>query len=368
MPASDIFVTRPSLPPLEEFLPYLEKIWDSKILTNGGHMHQALERELSDYLGVPYISLFNNGTIALLTALKALGIAGEVITTPYSFVATSHSLLWNNFTPVFVDIDPLTFNIDPSKIEAAITPFTSAILAVHCYGWPCDTVKIAAIAKRHNLKVIYDGAHAFGVCTDGRSLLCEGHLSIMSFHATKVFSTFEGGAIVSHDSDTKQRIDRLKNFGFVNETSVELVGINGKLSEVCAAFGLLQLRYIDSYIEKRKLIAARYNQLLRGIDFIKVVQEDPTVIYNYAYYPILIEAGFKLTRDEMYLLLKSHGIYTRRYFYPLITDFPMYKQFVSDALPIAEQVASNVLCLPIYPDLTAKEVDFIADVIVSQRV
>jgi dTDP-4-amino-4,6-dideoxygalactose transaminase len=349
-----IYVTQPNLPPLEEFVPYLQEIWDKKILTNGGPFHQKLEQALCDYLGVNHLSLFTNGTIALITALQALKISGEVITTPYSFVATAHSLLWNGISPVFVDIDAETLNIDPSKIEAAITSRTSAIMPVHVYGRPCNVKEIENIAKRHNLKVIYDAAHAFGVKLHGSSLLNNGDLSILSFHATKVFNTLEGGAIICPDENTKHHIDQLKNFGFVDEITVVESGINGKMNEVNAALGLLQLQHIDQALTLRENINTIYKQELskvKGIDFLKEI--DDTIVNN-AYYPILINKEYRLSRDELYEQLKIHEIYARRYFYPLISNFPMYQDIPSaqrKTLPVANDIASRILCLPIYPNL-----------------
>jgi dTDP-4-amino-4,6-dideoxygalactose transaminase len=351
-----ILVTKPALPPLKEFQPYLETIWENGWLTNNGPMHQQLERELARYLGVKYISLFSNGTLALISALQALGIKGEVITTPYSFVATTHSLWWNGIKPVFVDIDPLTFNLDPRRIEAAITSQTTAIMPVHVYGNPCQTEEIRRIADRHGLKVIYDAAHAFGVTVNGNSLLEEGDLSILSFHATKVYSTIEGGAIVCHDEQMKHHIDNLKNFGFRGETVVEEPGINAKLNEVQAAYGLLSLRYVDGYIDKRKAVADRYRRDLEGLPGITVLHDIPGVRHAYPYFPILIdEALFGCSRDALYEALKERHIFSRRYFYPLITDFDTYRSLPSaqaSNLPVANEVARKVLCLPIYPELT----------------
>ena len=364
-----IYVTQPLLPPLEEFIPYLQKIWDSKQLTNGGPFHQQLEQELCEYLGVKYISLFSNGTLALMTAMQSLRITGEVITTPYSFVATAHSLLWNGIKPVFVDIDPITLNLDPRKIEAAITPQTTAIMPVHCYGHPCDVKSIQKIADNYGLKVIYDAAHAFGVeCPDG-SILNHGDLSVLSFHATKVFNTFEGGAIVCHDAKTKQRIDQLKNFGFVDEVTVVAAGINGKMSEVNAAFGLLQLKRIDEVLEMRKSIDVYYREKLFGMRGIQCLSESGEKVANYAYFPILVTPDYLLSRDELYQKLRENGIYARRYFYPLVSDFPMYRGFPSAAysnLPNAKKISNQVICLPIYPDLLLEQVDFIANVISGQ--
>jgi|ERR1039458_8661137 dTDP-4-amino-4,6-dideoxygalactose transaminase len=363
-----IYVTQPSLPPLEEFIPYLQQIWDSKILTNGGPFHQQLEQVLCDYLGVKHIALFTNGTIALVTALQVLRITGEVITTPYSFVATSHSLLWNGIEPVFVDIDPLTLNLDPDKIEAAITPQTTAIMPVHCYGHPCDVVRIRKIADTYGLKVIYDAAHAFGVQLHSGSVLDHGDLSVLSFHATKVFNTFEGGAIVCPDAKTKQRIDHLKNFGFVDEVTVVAPGINGKMSEFNAALGLLQLKSIDEALAKRKAIDARYREALAAVRGIHCLQDAGEQVANYAYFPILVQPEYPLSREALYQKLRDNGIYARRYFYPLISDFPMYRGLpsaVQSNLPVASKAASEVICLPIYPGLSNEQVDFILELIVG---
>lgn len=354
MAAEKIYVTQPYLPPLEEFIPYLEQIWANKVLTNGGPFHQQLEQALCRYLGVPHISLFSNGTLALITALQALRIQGEVITTPYSFVATAHALLWQNCTPVFVDIEPHTLNLDPAKIEAAITPQTTAILPVHCYGNPCDTAAIQKIADNYNLRVIYDAAHAFGVQDAGGSILRHGDLSVLSFHATKVFNTFEGGAIICHDAKTKQRIDHLKNFGFVDEVTVVAPGINAKMSEINAAFGLLQLEHMPHVMQRRAEIDAYYREQLAGIPGITCLPKGHQTVANHAYFPILVGPGYPLGRDALYDKLKAHGIYARRYFYPLITDFPMYRGLISAApanVAIAAKFSRQVLCLPIYPKL-----------------
>lgn len=363
-----IYVTQPFLPPLEDFIPYLEKIWESKWLTNGGPFHQELEEALCQYLGVEHISLFANGTLALVTALQALRITGEVITTPYSFVATAHALLWNGIKPVFVDIDPNTLNLDPGKIEAAITPQTTAILPVHCYGNPCDVEAIQHIADTYNLKVIYDAAHAFGVQDEGGSILRHGDLSVLSFHATKVFNTFEGGAIVCPDAKTKKRIDYLKNFGFADETTVVAPGINGKMNEVQAAFGLLQLQSIDTVLARRKTIDNWYRSGLHNIKGIRCMNWQSTV-KNYAYFPILVEPGYPLGRDDLCDKLKANGIVTRRYFYPLISEFPMYRGLSSASqanLPVAFEKASQVICLPMYSELERKWIDFIVDLAASQ--
>lgn len=364
MDKKNIFITQPLLPDLEEFIPYLQEIWDNKRLTNGGPMHAQLEQELAEYLGVEHIALFNNGTIALLTALQALRITGEVITTPYSFVATAHSLLWNGITPVFVDIDPVTLNLDPSKIEAAITPQTTAIMPVHCYGNPCDVEAIQTIADNYNLKVIYDAAHSFAVRDAGGSILRHGDLSVLSFHATKVFNTFEGGAIICPDAKTKKRIDQLKNFGFVDEVTVVASGINGKMSEINAAFGLLQLKHIDHALEQRKAIAQRYREALSGIAGIELVQL--TEHSNNAYFPILIQDSYSLSRDELYERFKANSIHVRRYFYPLISEFPMYRGLPSaqvSHLPTAKMKSEQILCLPIYPGLEESQQDNIIQLI-----
>lgn len=354
----NIPVTQPFLPELDEFIPYLEKIWDNKWLTNNGPFHQQLEKELCEYLNVEHISLFNNATIALITALQALRISGEVITTPYSFVATSHSILWNGLKPVFVDIDPNTFNIDPKKIEAAITPNTTAIMPVHCYSNPCDVEAIQEIADNYGLKVIYDAAHAFGVNFKGKSILTYGDMSILSFHATKVFNTFEGGAIICQDAKTKQRIDRLKNFGIADELTVTAPGINGKMSEINAAFGLVQLKHIDQAIQQRKKIDLMYRTKLAEIKGITIPKVSGLANSNYSYFPVLIEPEFRITRDELYLELKHNDILSRRYFYPLISNMPMYRGIESaavDNLPHSNSISDKVLCLPIFNELTEED-------------
>jgi dTDP-4-amino-4,6-dideoxygalactose transaminase len=361
-----IYVTRPELPPLEAFIPYLRKIWDSKILTNGGPFHQELERKLCEYLGVNHVALFANGTLALVTALQALRITGEVITTPYSFVATAHSLLWNGIKPVFVDIDPETFNLDPAKIEAAITPQTTAIVPVHCYGRPCEVERIQSIADNYNLRVIYDAAHAFAVECHCGSVLAHGDLSVLSFHATKGFTTFEGGAIVCQDLKTKQRIDHLKNFGFVDEVTVVAPGINGKMSEFNAALGLLQLEGIDKALAKRAAVDRRYRAALADLPGIRCLPPAAEVRSNHAYFPILVQPEFPMTRDALYQRYRDHNIFVRRYFYPLISDFPMYRGLPSAThtnLPAARKIAEQVLCLPIYPDLPPAQVDRIVDLL-----
>ncbi len=364
-----IYVTQPFLPALEEYMPYLEQIWDSKWLTNGGPFHQELEEKLSNYLGVDHLALFANGTLALVTALQALRITGEVITTPFSFVATAHSLLWNGIKPVFVDIDSGTFNLNPDKIEAAITPQTTAIMPVHVYGKPCDVEKIQKIADLYGLKVIYDAAHAFGVRYKGESLLRHGDLSTLSFHATKVFTTFEGGAIICPDAKTKRRIDDLKNFGYNGEVTVVAPGINAKMNELQAAFGLLQLKHIDQAIQKRKEIDAQFRELLSTVRGISCPPVPPDTIYNYAYFPIIIEKEYPLSRDELNNKLRVRGIYPRRYFYPLISEFPMYRGLPSAAqsnLPVAKATADRVLCLPVYPALEHDAVMRIASIIAEK--
>ena len=361
-----IYVTQPHLAPLEEFIPYLRQIWDSKILTNAGPFHQQFEEALCKYLGVRHLALFTNGTLALLTALQALRVTGEVITTPYSFVATAHSLVWNGIKPVFVDVDPDTLNLDPAKIEAAITPQTTAIMPVHCYGKPCNVDAIQKIADNYNLKVIYDAAHAFGVQTDTGSVLEHGDLAVLSFHATKVFNTFEGGAIICQDAKTKQRIDHLKNFGFVDEVTVVASGINGKMSEINAAFGLLQLQHIDEALARRAQIDVMYRERLRDISGIRCLPKAGEKVANHSYFPILVGPEFPITRDELYQKFRDHDIYARRYFYPLISDFPIYRGLPSarrENLPIAHAAAQQVLCLPIFPALTDDMLDRIVGII-----
>lgn len=369
--AADIYVTRPDLPPLDEFIPYLQEIWASKTLTNNGPFHQQLEQALCDYLGVKFISLFTNCTIALMTALKALEIKGEVITTPYSFVATSNALLWNNLQPVFADIDAKTFNLDPSAIEKAITPNTSAILAVHCYGNPCAIEKINEIANKYQLKIIYDAAHAFGVSQHGHSILNHGDLSVLSFHATKVFNTFEGGAVISHDAETKRHIDQLKNFGFVNEVTVNSAGINGKMSEFNAAFGLLQLKHVDQAIDRRARIHQLYTEKLAHITGITLPRPLANTQENYSYFPILVNEHYPLDRNSLYKKMQNHGIYGRRYFYPLISELQMYQNIPSaniNNLPVANRIKEQVICLPIYPTLTDDDVARVVECIVCNEV
>ncbi|MCE2658705.1 MAG: DegT/DnrJ/EryC1/StrS family aminotransferase [Rubrivivax sp.] len=365
-----LYVTQPDLPPLEDFVASLKEVWDNRILTNGGPFHQRFEQALAETLGVEHLALFANGTLALVTALQALRVTGEVITTPYSFVATAHSLLWNGIKPVFVDIDPVTLNMDPARIEAAITPQTTAILPVHVYGRPCDVRAIQQIADHYNLRVIYDGAHAFGVNTahDGQSVMRHGDVSMMSFHATKVFNTFEGGALVCQDAKTKRRIDHLKNFGFVDEVTVVAPGINGKMNEFTAAMGLLQLSRIETVLAKRRAIAARYREGLAGVDGIRMVFDRDDASTNYGYFPILIGPEYPMDRDALYWKLRAADIYGRRYFFPLISDFPMYRGMPSAAhanLPSAVEASKRVLCLPIYPDLSPDDQARVIDAIRS---
>jgi len=362
-----IYVTQPALPDLQEFIPYLQQIWQNKILTNNGPFHLQLEKELAEFLSVPYISLFANGTLALVTALQALRITGEVITTPYSFAATTHSLWWNNIKSVFADIEPEFGNLDPEKIEAAITPKTTAILPVHVYGNPCKVNRIQEIADTYGLKVIYDAAHCFGVKHQGKGICNFGDLSILSFHATKVFNTMEGGAIVCHDEATKKRIDYLKNFGFANETTVVAPGINSKMNEMQAALGLVQLKHYQSNIQKRKSIAIAYREGLANVKGINFLAEPINTESNYAYFPIFVnEMEYGMSRDQLYDKLKQNNIYGRRYFYPLISKFSMYKGLESanpSNLSTAEKMAKQVICLPIYPDLNENDICRIIELI-----
>ena len=364
-----ITVTSPLLPNLEEFHDVLMDIWDSKWITNNGSFHKKLEGSLCEYLKVPYISLFTNGTLPLLTALQALRITGEVITTPFSFVATTHSIWWNNCKPVFVDIDPATGNIDPDKIEAAITPQTSAIMPVHVYGQPCDTERIQEIADKYGLKVIYDAAHAFGVQVNGESILNAGDLSTLSFHATKVFNTIEGGAMVMHDAEMKKRIDYLKNFGFAGETEVVGPGINSKMDEVRSAYGLLNLKQVDAAIEARHQVAVRYREVLRDVPGISFFEDMPGVRHNYSYFPIFVDAEkYGMTRDELYFKMKENGILGRRYFYPLISSFSTYRGIPSavlENLPQANKMADSVICLPIHHVIFHEDIDRILNLIID---
>lgn len=358
---SIITVTSPLLPNLDDFNEMLKHIWASKWITNNGSFHKQLEKELAAYLKVPYISLFTNGTLPLITALQALRITGEVITTPYSFVATTHALWWNGIKPVFVDIDPTTGNMNPDKIEAAITPKTTAIMPVHVYGKPCDTKRIQEIADQYGLKVIYDAAHAFGVEVNGESILNAGDLSTLSFHATKVYNTVEGGAMVMHDEKMKKRIDYLKNFGFANETTVVGPGINSKMDEVRSAYGLLNLQQVDSAIEARHQVAIKYREALRNVEGITFFDDMPGVKHNYSYFPIFIdEKKYGMTRDELYFKMKEQNVLGRRYFYPLISEFSTYRGLESarpENLPEAHKMADTVICLPMHHALTEEEVE-----------
>ena len=369
MNEKQITVTAPLLPNLEEFNVLLKEIWDSKWVTNNGSFHKQLERELAEYLKVPYISLFTNGTLPLLTALQALHITGEVITTPYSFVATTHSIWWNGCKPVFVDIDPATGNLDPDKIEAAITNKTTAIMPVHVYGKPCDTKRIQEIADKYGLKVIYDAAHAFGVEVNGESILNAGDMSTLSFHATKVYNTLEGGALVMHDEATKKRVDYLKNFGFAGETEVVAPGINSKVDEVRAAYGILNLRQVDAAIEARHQVAIKYREALRPVEGITFMDDMPGVKHNYSYFPLFVDAEkYGMTRDELYEKMKAHNVLGRRYFYPLISTFTTYKGYESanpKNLPKAHKMADSVICLPMHHELSAEDIDRVLELIVK---
>jgi len=362
-----IFVTQPSLPPLDEFIDSLRDIWERKILTNNGPYHQQFEKQLADYLGVKYVSLFSNGTLALITAIQALKISGEVITTPFSFVATTHSLWWNNIKPVFADIDVSNFNLDPEKVEAAITPRTTAIMPVHVYGYPCKVDEFEKLASRYGLKLIYDAAHAFGVNINGNSVLNYGDLSVLSFHATKVFNTIEGGAIICHDEKTKQRIDYLKNFGFADELTVIAPGINAKMNEIQAAYGLVQLKHVDEYIDKRKSITKLYREGLKDVDGISFLEDIEGVRHTYTYFPILVNQDrYGISRDELYERLKRNNIFGRRYFYPLISQFPTYRGLSSarqDNLPNATQIANQVICLPNYSIIDSMDIQRIIGLI-----
>lgn len=368
MDKNTITVTSPLLPDRAEFEMMLKEIWDSKWITNNGQFHKQLEKALCEYLKVPYISLFTNGTLPLLTALQALRITGEVITTPYSFVATTHSIWWNGCKPVFVDIEESTCGIDPDKIEAAITPHTTAIMPVHCYGKPCDMERIQAIADKYGLRVIYDAAHAFGVEVNGKSVLEQGDMATLSFHATKVYNTLEGGALVIHDEQTKKRIDFLKNFGFAGETEVVAPGINSKMDEVRAAYGLLNLRQVDEAIEKRHQVAVKYRAALRNVKGVRFFDDMPGVRHNYSYFPIFINAEeYGTSRDELYFKMKEQGVLGRRYFFPLISTFSTYRGLPSaapDNLPVATRIANEVICLPMHHVLSDEEVNRILDLIV----
>lgn len=370
MSSTQITVTSPLLPSLDDFIPMLRDIWDRKWLTNNGHYHKELERALAEYLGVKYISLFTNGTLPLITALQAMRISGEVITTPYSFVATTHSIWWNGLKPVFVDVDEETGNIDPGKIEAAITPHTTAIMPVHVYGTPCNTEQIQEIANIYGLKVIYDAAHAFGVKKNGESILNAGDMSTLSFHATKVYNTIEGGALICHDEATKKRIDYLKNFGFAGETTVVAPGINSKMDEIRAAYGLLNLKQVDEAIAKRKATAEKYRAALKDTPGIRMLKDIEGVHHNYAYFPIFIdENAYGISRDDLYTKLQEHNIFGRRYFYPLISTFSAYKGLESanpKNLPIAHKLADQVLCLPMFAGLDEESVNKVIDIVLMK--
>lgn len=364
------YVTQPFLPPLEEFLPYLREIWDSKWLTNGGPFHQQLETELARLLKVDHLALFSNGTLALITALQALRVTGEVITTPFSFVATAHSLLWNGIKPVFADIDPRTLTLDPDHVESLITPQTTAILPVHVYGIPCQVERLQKIADTYGLKIIYDAAHAFGIEQGGQSLLRHGDMSILSFHATKVFTTFEGGALICPDAKTKKRVDYLKNFGFADEVTVVAPGINAKMNEVQAAMGLLQIRYIDQALAMRQQVDGIYRQGLQGLAGISCVSLPADANANYGYFPILVGPEYPLARDRLYEYLRERGLIVRRYFYPLISEFPMYRDLPSAAperLPVAHAIARQILCLPIHTGIDAGTARHLVDLIRDAR-
>lgn len=366
-----ITVTSPLLPNLDDFHEKLKDIWESKWITNNGLFHIQFEEALARYLKVPFVSLFTNGTLPLITALQALRISGEVITTPYSFVATTHALWWNGIRPVFVDIDPNTGCMDPNKIEAAITPKTTAIMPVHVYGKPCDTEAIQAIADKYGLKVIYDAAHAFGVEEGGVNIANAGDLSTLSFHATKVFNTVEGGAMVMHDEKTKQRIDYLKNFGFAGETEVVAPGINSKMDEIRSAYGLLNLQQVDAAIEARKHAAKLYVEELSDVEGIKmfpymVESFGPSATanglrLNYSYFPIFVDAKqYGMSRDDLYFKMREQNIWGRRYFYPLICDFSTYRGLPSasqENLPVATKMANEVICLPMHHGLSESDVE-----------
>jgi len=362
------YVTQPFLPPLEELQPYLEQIWANRHLTNRGPFHEEFEEALGVHLGVEHVSLFTNGTLALLAALDAVEISGEVITTPYSFVATAHALFWGGLKPVFVDIEPNSLNLDPEKIEAAITKDTAAILPVHVYGRPCDVEAIQLIADRHNLKVVYDAAHAFDVQDEGGSILRHGDVSILSFHATKVFTTFEGGAVISKDAAMKQRVDNFKNFGIADEVTVVASGINAKMNEFQAALGLLQLKYIEQAIRQRREIDETYRERLAGTPGIHCLAPSTAKRHNYSYFPVLVDPGYPVSRDDLYERLREHDIVARRYFYPLISEFPMYRSVTGAGRsnhPVASATAEEVLCLPIYPGMETKRMARVVDIIRS---
>lgn len=362
-------VTSPLLPSLDEYKTLLEDIWNRKWITNNGHYHHLLEQELSHYLGIQYLSLFTNGTLPLITALQALQITGEVITTPYSFVATTHSIWWNKLSPVFVDVDPRTGNIDPLKIEEAITLKTTAIMPVHVYGNPCDTERIQQIAEANGLKVIYDAAHAFGVTVDGKSILEQGDMSTLSFHATKVYNTVEGGALICRSEESKKNIDYLKNFGFAGETAVVAPGINSKMDELRAAYGLLTLKMVDEAIAQRKAVTMRYREALKDVPGIRYIDDIPGVRHNYAYFPVFVdEKEYGMSRDELYNKLKKNNVLARRYFYPLISNFEIYSSVESaqvENLPVANKLADQVICLPLFAGMTDVHSNKVIDIILD---
>jgi len=364
-----IYVTQPFLPPLSEFVSLLETIWSSKILTNQGPFHQQFEARLRGYLGVEHISLTANGMLALEAALGALPLSGEVVTTPYSFVATTHAIRRSGLEPVFADVSPVDLNIDPIAVERAITPRTCAIVAVHCYGNPCDVDALEALAKRHGLALIYDAAHAFGVRHKGRSLPSFGDLSALSFHATKVFNTFEGGAVIAGSADNKAAIDRLKNFGITSETTISSVGFNAKMSEINAAFGLLQLEHFETCIQLRRRVDRHYREALSGVKGLRLIAHAADTEPNYSYFPLLVEEDFRCSRDELYEELKQVGIYARRYFYPLLSNIPSYQDLPSarqDELPVANAAVERILCLPIYPSLSTHDQDRIIEGVIGR--
>ena len=369
MSDKQITVTSPLLPNLYEFNQMLKEIWASKWITNNGQFHKQLEQALADYLKVPYISLFTNGTLPLLTALQALRITGEVITTPYSFVATTHSIWWNGCRPVFVDIEESTCGIDPEKIEAAITPKTTAIMPVHCYGKPVNMAAIQQIADKYGLKVIYDAAHAFGVEVGGESILTRGDMSTLSFHATKVYNTLEGGALIVKDEATKKRIDYLKNFGFAGETEVVAPGINSKMDEIRSAYGIINLKQVDSAIASRRQTAIKYRDALHNVEGITFFDDMPGVKHNYSYFPIFVDAEkFGMTRDELYAKMKGLNVLGRRYFYPLISEFSTYRGLESakpENLPVAHKMAEEVICLPMYAGLTDEDVERVIESVIK---
>ncbi|MDA8671633.1 DegT/DnrJ/EryC1/StrS family aminotransferase [Gammaproteobacteria bacterium] len=368
MKSKSLYVTQPSLPDLSRLTPLLENIWKTRVLSNKGPYHDQLEEALCKYLDVPYISLVSNGTLGLIIALKALNISGNVITTPYTFAATAHSIMWNNLQPLFVDIDRDTLNLDPTLLEQAITPETTAIMPVHVYGNPCADEEISRIANKYGLKVIYDSSHAFGVKCASHNIFEFGDLSVLSFHATKVFNTFEGGAIICRSKEMKEHIDQLKNFGFTNEISVEQIGINGKMNEFSAAIGLLQLENVDADIEKRKSIDATYRKILRSVEGVKCFEYTEGTEANYSYFPIFINSNFLISRDELYHKLKDLNIFSRRYFYPIITELNAYKThpvLSRNKLSEAYTAAECVLCLPIFSEMTNSDAKKVANAIIS---